>query len=266
MKAIRRSLPWAICLPITFALVTSGCATRKYARQQAGAVNQRLSQFETKTNEQIAYLNKKQASDMAQIQSQLNDEITAANNSVAQSTALAQQAAANADKAMEAAQANQAAVEAHAAEISKLVNAMNVTPIEKGDVTFGFNRSVLDDDAKAALDLIIQKARSTPGTIVELVGFTDNVGSTQYNLVLSRRRAEAVERYLVKNNIPARSIHIVGMGKEAPPPSLVADFQAVDPNASRANMRRLARRVYIRVFATGSTDGEAAREATPPNQ
>jgi outer membrane protein OmpA-like peptidoglycan-associated protein len=266
MNARRQSLQWAICLPITFALVTSGCATKKYARQQAGAVNQRLSQFEAKTNEQIAYLNKKQASDMAQVQSQLNEEITATNNSVAQNAATAQQAAASADKAMEAAQANQAAVEAHAAELSKLASAMSVTPIEKGDVTFGFNKSVLDDDAKVALDLIIQKARSTPGTIVELVGFTDRVGSAQYNLALSRRRAEAVERYLVLNNIPARSIHIVGMGKEAPPPSLVADFQAIDPNASRANMQRLARRVYIRVFATGVPDGEAAREATPPNQ
>jgi OOP family OmpA-OmpF porin len=99
---------------------------------------------------------------------------------------------------------------------------------------------------------------------VELVGFTDPIGSTQYNLALSRRRAEAVQRYLIKNNVPLRGIHIVGMGKEQPPASLTADVQAVDPNASPQDIRRLARRVYIRVYSTGLSQGEAARSAPNP--
>ena len=73
-----------------------------------------------------------------------------------------------------------------------------------------------------------------------------------------------MQRYFVKNNIPLRGIYIVGMGKEQPPASLAADLQAVDPSASPKDIRRLARRVYIRVYSTGLSQGEAARSA--PNQ
>jgi len=38
--------------------------------------------------------------------------------------------------------------------------------------------------------------RLLPQVVVELTGFTDTIGPKQYNLMLSRRRAEAVQRYL----------------------------------------------------------------------
>jgi outer membrane protein OmpA-like peptidoglycan-associated protein len=186
------------------------------------------------------------------------------NSKVAENAAATQQASATASQALQAAQANDTKITANATEISNLAAGMNYTLIEKGDVTFGFNKSVLDADAKVALDLIIQKAQNSPRTVIELLGFTDPIGSTQYNLALSRRRAEAVQRYLVKNNIALRGIHIVGMGKEEPPANLTADVQAVDPNASPQDIRRLARRVYIRVYSTGLAQGEAARSV--PNQ
>jgi outer membrane protein OmpA-like peptidoglycan-associated protein len=95
---------------------------------------------------------------------------------------------------------------------------------------------------------------------VELQGFTDKTGDKDYNLALSRRRAEAVARYLVSQNVPLRGIHVIGLGAEDPPPSLTADLQAVDPNATPQDVRRLARRVYIRVYAPAtSIAGEAAR-------
>jgi outer membrane protein OmpA-like peptidoglycan-associated protein len=185
-------------------------------------------------------------------------------NKVAENAAAIRQTDATAAQAMQTAQSNESKISANEAAVSKLEGAMNYTLIEKGDVTFGFNKSALDDEAKVALDVIIQKAQSSPRTVVELVGFTDPIGSTQYNLALSRRRAEAVQRYLIKNNVPLRGIHIVGMGKEQPPASLTADVQAVDPNASPQDIRRLARRVYIRVYSTGLAQGEAARSAPNP--
>jgi outer membrane protein OmpA-like peptidoglycan-associated protein len=139
-------------------------------------------------------------------------------------------------------------------------NAWNFQMIEKGDVTFGFNKSELDNDAKIALDVIAQKAQTTPRSVVELEGFTDKVGSKEYNLVLSRRRAEAVARYLVGKSIPLRNVHIIGLGEEAPPAELTADLAAVDPNPTRKDAARLARRVYIRVYAPATAiAGEAAR-------
>jgi outer membrane protein OmpA-like peptidoglycan-associated protein len=77
---------------------------------------------------------------------------------------------------------------------------------------------------------------------------------------LSRRRAEAVQRYLVMQNVPLRAIHIVGLGEEAPPEGLAADLSMVDPNPSKAELDRLARRVHIRVFGAGDiTQGTASR-------
>jgi outer membrane protein OmpA-like peptidoglycan-associated protein len=245
-------------LSFAIALAGSGCASKKYARQQADAVNQRVSQVESKTNKSLAHLANKEQNDISHV----NEQIMTTNNRVAENATAVQQASATASQALQAAQANDTKIAANATEIANVANGMNVTLIEKGDVTFGFNKSNLDDAAKAALDLIIQKAQAAPRAVVELVGFTDKVGSVQYNLALSRRRAESVQRYLIQNNIPPRGIHIVGMGEEQPPSSLAADIQAVDPNASRKEIRRLARRVYIRVYATGLSQGEAAR-ATP---
>jgi outer membrane protein OmpA-like peptidoglycan-associated protein len=249
-----------IVLVTIFTLATSGCATKKFVRNQVDVVNQRVSQVETKTNEKLAYLTNKEHNDISQVK----EQIMTTNSKVAENAAATQQAGATASQALQAAQANDTKITANATEISNLAAGMNYTLIEKGDVTFGFNKSVLDADAKVALDLIIQKAQNSPRTVIELLGFTDPIGSTQYNLALSRRRAEAVQRYLVKNNIALRGIHIVGMGKEEPPANLTADVQAVDPNASPQDIRRLARRVYIRVYSTGLAQGEAARSV--PNQ
>jgi outer membrane protein OmpA-like peptidoglycan-associated protein len=132
--------------------------------------------------------------------------------------------------------------------------------VEKGDVTFAVNRTTLTPAAKAVLDMIAMKVQSLPRAVVEVVGFADRSGSSNYNLALSRQRAEAVERYLVMQKVPLRSIHIVGLGGEAPPAGLVADEMAVDPGAGAPQFQRLARRVHIRVFGAGDiTQGSASR-------
>lgn len=260
MKSFRHSLICVVCLPVIVALTTSGCATKKYVRNQVDGVNHEVKEVEAKTNKKIASLSNKEQNDISRVQ----ERIMTVDAKAAENAAAAQQANAAAAQAMQAAQANDTKITANATEIANLMNAMNDKLIEKGDVTFGFNKSTLDKTAKAALDVIIQKAQAAPQAVVELVGFTDTVGSVPYNLALSRRRAEAVQRYLVKNNIPPRGIHIVGMGEEKPPASLTADLEAVDPNASPHDIRRLARRVYIRVYSSGLSQGEAARSA--PNQ
>jgi outer membrane protein OmpA-like peptidoglycan-associated protein len=105
------------------------------------------------------------------------------------------------------------------------------------------------------------KAAGLPRSVVELAGFTDKRGSTNYNLALSRRRAEAVQRYLVMQKVPLRAIHIVGLGEEAPPEGLAADLTAIDPNATKAQRDRLARRVRIQLYGAGDiTQGTASRD------
>ena len=270
MNTSAQNLLWIIAVPITLALVPSGCASKKYVRQQTGIVNQRVSSLETKTKEQIAYLNSKHQADISRV----DERIATTDARLTEVSGVAQQAASSAAEANKMVQANgekidanEAKIQATASSIATLAeNAWNFQLIEKGDVTFGFNKADLDSSAKAALDVIAQKAAAMPRAEVELQGFTDKIGSKNYNLALSRRRADAVARYLAGQNVPLRGIHVIGLGEENPPASLTADLKAMDPNASPQEVRRLARRVYIRVYAPATAiAGEAARQQQPPN-
>jgi outer membrane protein OmpA-like peptidoglycan-associated protein len=241
-----------IAVPIIM-LATSGCATKKYVSQQVSPVNTRVSKLEKTTNDRIAYLNNKEQSDV----SQLNERIATTDQKVSDVAAAVQQAQGTASRAMDDSAKNSAAIETLG---SGVANALNYQEVEKGDVTFAFNKAILTPDAKTALDAIAAKVQGLPRAVVELVGFTDKKGSPNYNLALSRRRAEAVQRYLVMQNVPLRAIHIVGLGEEAPPEGLAADLSMVDPNPSKAELDRLARRVHIRVFGAGDiTQGTASR-------
>ena len=79
--------------------------------------------------------------------------------------------------------------------------------------------------------------RETPTLKVEIAGYTDNAGPAEYNLDLSRRRAEAVRKYLTDAGIVANRMLANGYGEENP----VAD------NSTRAG-RRLNRRTEFRII------------------
>jgi outer membrane protein OmpA-like peptidoglycan-associated protein len=93
----------------------------------------------------------------------------------------------------------------------------NYTQSESQTVLFAFNKSNLDDKAKATLDSVASNVSGLKtGYMLELQGFTDSRGTEQYNVGLSQRRAEAVQRYLVSKNVPLFRISIVGLGKDNP--------------------------------------------------
>jgi outer membrane protein OmpA-like peptidoglycan-associated protein len=84
-------------------------------------------------------------------------------------------------------------------------------------VLFKVNSATLSDDAKQQLDQMSQSATSAKRYFIAIQGFTDKTGSAEYNLELSRRRAEAVQTYLVgQHNVPVYRIQLVGLGKDKP--------------------------------------------------
>ncbi len=260
---------WLLAVPMTLVLATSGCATKKYARAQVAPVRQEVAQLEAKTNDKIGAIWAKQNTDMSQV----NERIATTDLKLSQTAAATQEAQESASRAQESASRAQESA-AHAMEqtdanstaitglASGVANALNYKLVEDADVTFGFNKSTLSTEAKTALDEVANKAQAQPRAIVEVAGFTDKSGSKEYNLVLSRRRAEAVERYLVAQNVPLRSIHVIGLGEEAPPQGLEAELQAANPNASKSELHRLARRVRIRVFGAGDITQSSSTSGT----
>jgi outer membrane protein OmpA-like peptidoglycan-associated protein len=259
MFTLRQGVIWTVAVPLIM-LATSGCATKKYVSQQVKPVNTRVSQLEKTTNDKISYLNNKEQSDISQV----NERISTTDQRVSQTAEAAQQAQGTASRAMEEVESSGSKIAANSSAIDTLgsgvANALNYQQVEKADVTFAYNKDTLTPEAKVALDMIASKVQSLPRAVVEVVGFADKSGSSPYNLALSRRRAEAVERYLVMQKVPLRSIHIVGLGGEAPPPGLVADEMEINPGAGKTQYSRLARRVHIRVFGAGDiTQGSASR-------
>jgi len=88
----------------------------------------------------------------------------------------------------------------------------------KSDVLFTFNKSTLKPEGQQALDQLYSQLSSMDpkdGSVVVL-GFTDRIGSEQYNQKLSEKRAQSVVDYLVSKGIPSNKISARGMGESNP--------------------------------------------------
>lgn len=84
--------------------------------------------------------------------------------------------------------------------------------------TFGFDNAVLTHDAESAIERhVISRLRECDDRMpVRVTGYTDFLGSQQYNLNLSGRRAEAVARFLVANGIDVTRIAFKAAGEKEP--------------------------------------------------
>jgi len=83
------------------------------------------------------------------------------------------------------------------------------------NLEFDFNKATIREHSFASLDqlaaLLINKHFN-----LKLAGYTDNVGGADYNLRLSRDRAQAVKTYLVSKGVQDSQIQAEGYGKEHP--------------------------------------------------
>ncbi|HEY8518263.1 MAG TPA: OmpA family protein [Candidatus Binatia bacterium] len=83
-------------------------------------------------------------------------------------------------------------------------------------VHFDFDKSNIRPDARPILDEAIRVLKEEPDIRVRIEGHTDSIGTEQYNLRLSQRRADAVRRYLIDGGIAASRLEAVGKGESQP--------------------------------------------------
>jgi peptidoglycan-associated lipoprotein len=87
---------------------------------------------------------------------------------------------------------------------------------EHQDAFFDFNKSDIRPDARDALQKDADLLRNYPQIRVNIEGHCDERGSTEYNLALGQRRADAAKNYLVSLGISADRMTTVSFGKEKP--------------------------------------------------
>jgi len=88
--------------------------------------------------------------------------------------------------------------------------------VSLSDVLFDFNQATLKPGAREKLAKVSGILLSYPTLHMNVEGHTDSIGSDEYNLKLSERRADAVRDYLSSNGINSANIQAVGLGKDGP--------------------------------------------------
>ena len=100
-------------------------------------------------------------------------------------------------------------IKAAAATLTPAVPAAPKPPIVFGNVLFGFDEFSLTQDAKKQL---VTSIPSLKGKKVELQGYTDSVGSDDYNFTLAAKRANAVRDFLVSSGLEPAAIQPAAKG------------------------------------------------------
>jgi OOP family OmpA-OmpF porin len=225
-----------ITIVASVVLLLGGCATKKYVAKQTDPIAAKVNEVE------------KQAQNTQKQLEGDEPKISAAAEKADSADARAGDALGRADAASKKTDQVQSQLRTELSE--RIANLDDYKPAGDVVVLFKFNSAKLTDDAKQQLDQLgSSKVGSMKRYFVAISGFTDKTGTPEYNLELSRRRAEAVQTYLVaQHNIPVYRIQIVGLGKDKP----VNDEKTRDD-------RQKNRRVEVTIFSADSSQGAAAQ-------
>ena len=260
---MKQSLP--IAAIALGSLLAGGCATKKYVNQTVAPVNGRVDQLSQQSNQQGQKLDQT-ASSLAKDET----DLSATKERAMSADAKAGDAINRADQAgQKADQANQRAdqVGKDLGDLKGVVaNLDDYKQVGQSTINFKFNSDRLDADAKQQLDQMASGQGQYKRYFVAVEGFTDSVGSADYNNALSRRRADAVVQYLVsQHNIPIYRIHMIGLGKDKP-------LDDARTRAARAKNRRVEVTLFsadqgaVAMNGNSPATSDAARSGNAPAQ
>ena len=113
---------------------------------------------------------------------------------------------------------------------------------------FDFDSAQLRSSARGELSALASNLQEYPNTDLVIVGHTDAVGSDEYNLALSQRRAETARSHLVAEGVSPSRVTTVGKGEREP-------ISSNDTDAGRQQNRR----VEVAIYANEEFRDEVAR-------
>ena len=83
-------------------------------------------------------------------------------------------------------------------------------------VYFDFDQATLSADGKASLDANAAIMNQYPDIKLEIQGHADERGTTDYNLALGQKRADAVVQYMLAHGVSSSRVKSVSYGEERP--------------------------------------------------
>jgi outer membrane protein OmpA-like peptidoglycan-associated protein len=109
-----------------------------------------------------------------------------------------------------------------AAELQRQINELNAKPTDRGlvltlgDVLFDTGKSDLKSGASANLGKLATFLHNYPERSAVIEGYTDSLGSDDYNMGLSQRRADSVKTFLTGQGVAPVRLAAAGKGKGSP--------------------------------------------------
>jgi outer membrane protein OmpA-like peptidoglycan-associated protein len=103
------------------------------------------------------------------------------------------------------------------------------------DISFEYGKSVISDSGLSKIADIAEQLKRNTAVKILVIGHTDDIGSNEYNLKLSKERAEAVKKELIRLGITADRLQATGKGKNAP----------LVPNDSDENRKQNRRTEFV---------------------
>ena len=111
--------------------------------------------------------------------------------------------------------------------------------LSRGSIEFDSNDTAITPRSRATLEQLIDQLRHAPLTAIEIGGHTDKYGEPDYNIQLSRRRAEAVRQYFTSHGL-TNQFTAVGYGASRP-------LSAIETRTGFQHNRRIELRVKGKV-------------------
>lgn len=216
-------------------ILAGGCATKRYVSQQVDPVNAKVGDVDKNLQTTQKSLE------------ETDRKLSATDEKASSADTRSTDAINRADAASK--RADQVKSDLHNELNDRIANLDDYKSAGEATLLFKFNSDKLTDEAKQMLDqLVSSEMTAVKRYFIAIQGFTDKVGTPEYNLDLSRRRAQAVQTYLVaKQNVPVYRIQIVGLGKDKP----------VNDQKTKTD-RSKNRRVEVTLFsADGATSASA---------
>ncbi len=109
--------------------------------------------------------------------------------------------------------------------------------INLGDINFRFGTAELEPQATDYLNQVVDLMRKAPNIELYIQGYTDNIGSEEFNKQLSSNRAQNVQMYLEEKGVEADRLISEGFGSSKP----IADNSTSE---GRARNRRVEMEVF----------------------